>query len=255
MKNLKDLNLVLDIDSTLVNTFEDIDSIYKLLDAEDDELRHLTTQSYCFNFSDRDETGKIVPCHMWGFFRPYLLEFLLYCIENFKNVYVWTAGCKKYADGIVELLFKNFNYTPPLVFSGEDTYIDEERDVVLKPLDKIYDRSNGEADKFNTIILDDREDVFKDNPDNGLLIPRFAFDDKAAEYDGHEETMKSIIRYIKEDKCLQELIVFFEKNKNISSAQELIQNNIFTCISAIEEDFSTKFKPKIRRRKVSPCYK
>ena len=245
-------NIVLDIDSTLVQTFESIDSLYTLIDTTDD-LNHLSHQTYCFDVVDPESDGTNEPYYMWGIDRPYLQEFISYCIENFKNVYIWSAGTKKYVEKIVEHIFPRLDYHPPIILDYNDTIYNEEENIVTKPLQMVYNKSNGEADETNTFSLDDREDTFSENPRNGILIPRFAFDDRSIKEDGQDKLLNAVNHFVKNDKCLYELINFFENNKNVEDVRTLDMTGIFTTCSKMESDMSDRFIPK-NSTKLSPSH-
>lgn len=224
---LKDINIVLDIDSTLINSFDQTDAIYDLVAQGDHEVNYLAHQSYHLDVTLPEETS---PFHMWGIYRPHLTEFILYCIENFKNVYIWSAGCKLYVDSVVESIFSQMNYHPPIVLSNQDTYCDDENNVVNKPLSALYKKSKGQANEMNTLIVDDREDTFSSNPDNGILIPRFSFDDMSVEHDGKRATLEQIERDIANDNSLQQLIKWFEENQeelNKGDVRRVRKSDIF----------------------------
>ena len=247
----KKWNIVLDIDSTLVNTFEGTGIVYEIIKNGDKDLNFITHQSYCFDVIDPEADGTSEPYYMWGLYRPHLTEFILYCIENFKNVYIWSAGSKKYVDCMVEHIFPLLNYNPPVVLNRKDTVCLEDDEVVNKPLTKVYKLSNGEANETNTLILDDREDTFSINRDNGILIPRFDLDGVYDEQDEEnykaDEVLESISHYLRNDNCLAELIQYFEKHKDVSDVRTLPKENIFTCCNRLEENFSLKFRTGTQR--------
>lgn len=222
----KKLNIVLDIDSTLVQSFENLESLYKIIeDGTDEELMHLQEKTYGFIVEDPEEDGTSKPCFMWGITRPYLKEFILFCKENFQNVYVWSAGSPKYVDKIVEHIFKPLGYTPPIIFNVNHTHINEKDRSVFKPLDKIFKESGGVANERNTIIIDDRRDTFSFNEKNGILIPGFDLDDGVS---GEIGISRIIEKRINSDNCLSELIGYLEKIKNVDDVRSLDFSNIFS---------------------------
>lgn len=222
----KKLNIVLDIDSTLVQTFESLEDLYNIIEeGTDEELLHLQEKTYGFRVEDPEEDGTTRPYFMWGITRPHLKEFILFCIENFKNVYIWSAGSSKYVRKIVEHIFEPLGYVPPIVFDGNHTYINEEQEVVNKPLERIFKESNGEANEKNTIAIDDRRDTFSLNEKNGILIPGFDLDDGE---DEKKSVVKTIEKFIMKDNCLAELIVFLDKIKDVDDVRTIDFSNVFS---------------------------
>lgn len=218
---LSDCIIVLDLDATLVNSFDETDAIFHLIQDGDSEVNYLSHQSYHLECKQSHTR----PFNLWGIFRPHLEEFILYCIENFKAVYIWSAGIDVYVDAVVEKIFQNIGYQPPVILTSDDTVFDG--DCVCKPLQKIFERSDGQANETNTLMVDDRSDVFSKNPDNGILIPRFSFDDRCVKEDGLEKTLEIIQRDIQTDNSLQELIKWFEINKYVEDVRTL-DKDIFT---------------------------
>lgn len=242
MQNQKcksDWNIVLDLDATLINTFESVDKIYELVETTDD-LNWLSAQSYHFNVTDPDEDGTTKPYYMWGIDRPYLQEFITYLIENFKNIYVYSAGKAKYVECIVDHIFPLLDYNPPIILNFNDIIYDEDTGDVTKPLSKIYEITKGEANEKNTFALDDREDTFKLNKKNGILIPEFSFVDYEEEI--ADELLKEIKKRTSDDKCLMQLIQFFEKHKGAPDVRELDLTNIFDTNSKSKNDYRDRMR-------------
>ena len=96
------------------------------------------------------------------------------CFNYFKIVAVWSAGQKKYVNGIVNHLFKDIK-RPHVIFSYDQC--EPVGESFNKPLQKMIDLVPG-LNKYmslnNTYILDDRKANFDTiNNDNGLLIPPY----------------------------------------------------------------------------------
>lgn len=92
--------IVLDLDSTLVFTpnQEDMDEIKHLFNRVD-IVQELKRTGYVQMLDDTNYT----------FLRPYVLEFLRFCHENFDNVIIWSAGTKPYVEMIVNILYRLLN--------------------------------------------------------------------------------------------------------------------------------------------------
>lgn len=185
-------NIVLDIDFTLVRTEVEgdprsgfWDHKYKKLKLYSDPKRaHLRHRVYQIKIIDaggeRDPPGTGTELVLYGIYRPYLREFIDFCFKYFKHVIVWTAGTKKYAKEMCNILFPF--QKPTLVYSEEETQFEiyEEEGMVTqytrKSLRKLYTDpkliDQGVNEK-NTFILDDSDETFIFNKDNGILIPRY----------------------------------------------------------------------------------
>ena len=90
--------IVLDVDHTLVSTFDD-------MDAYNSTLAKLTPEERArvYTLRIRDPNFGMVP--MWGLFRPQVFEFLTFCQNYFSQVMIWSAGQPFYVNAMVELLF------------------------------------------------------------------------------------------------------------------------------------------------------
>jgi len=247
--NTKKFNIVLDIDETLIHSFEEMDTIFKLLQEGDDDLNWLSNMSYVIHVTDPNEDGTSGNYSMWGLYRCYLEEFISYIIENFRNVYIFSAGSKKYINKIVENIFTPLKYKPPIILDYNHINHDKDTGNIQKPLSKILEQTKGEATIENTIIIDDREDTFELNIDNGILIPRFSTDDENG--DENVVTIENIKSILKSDKALQELIVFFEKNKHIDDVRKWDKSNIFSKVKKEENRYSAKM---VGTRHLSPSH-
>ncbi len=148
--------IVLDLDSTLVHTFEqDPDlNIYNSL------ARETKGRTYLLSYGDPD------PIH-WGVTRPYLKEFLSFCFSYFPVVAVWSAGTKDYVHEVVKEIFQG-GPQPHIIFTREDCVT---RNTILeKPLSKMFPRVTGMG-LNNTFFLDDRSNVYRETPNNGIEMP------------------------------------------------------------------------------------
>lgn len=162
-------HLLLDLDSTLIQTNTEIENLERL------ELytnpSHLNERDRFFTLWLDDVTtppGTGVQTPIWGFFRPHLPEFITFIRQYFTGIHVWSAGQYKYVHAIVDLIFGE---TPPTtVLTYEDCEVRGEE--LRKPIWKLMSRNPGMT-YSNTFCLDDREETFADNPRNGILIPAY----------------------------------------------------------------------------------
>lgn len=174
--SLTDHCLVLDLDETLVHSFDGYDEEgihsldkYAALGLENDPgLADIKSRIYHLQLNDINPDGTIY--HLWGVCRPHLREFLIFCFSYFRVVTVWSAGQKKYVDSIVDFIFRDIGY-PQIVYSREKCV--DQAGILQKPLLKMIkaEKSSGLA-LSNTFALDDRQSTFDPvNKYNGILIP------------------------------------------------------------------------------------
>lgn len=149
------LNLVLDLDNTLIYTaiFDkkvDKDLIDQIINTYDPEI--LTT------FID-DYSYYVV------YKRPHLDHFMSIISNNF-NVYIYTNGLKSYCNEIVKGLKRAY----PQLIILDIMYRTNVYDSIEKNLKKLRVLVLDKNYEKNTIIIDDRADVWFYNETNLLLI-------------------------------------------------------------------------------------
>jgi len=173
--SLTELNLVLDIDDTLVQTFDDIDSLYKCPIMKNPKFYPVRKRVYILKFQNEEpEEDEEEEEMIWGVKRPHIDEFLNFANQYFRNIVIWSAGTYDYVHAIVKHLFKQIP-CPAKVFTRNDCTQSEEYGYE-KPLEKIY-KSIPEMNPRNTILIDDRQEVFvRKDPNNGIIIPPFSPD-------------------------------------------------------------------------------
>lgn len=160
------LNLVLDLDSTVVHT-NSVDNRYREIVYNHKDIHPRISQ---FRVDDVVNFGSNV--ELWTIFRPYTDVFLLFASKYFNNVILWSAGHKKYVDAINGLLYLNIDKKPNVVYTHENCVF--KGSTIHKPLSNLFKdpRLNG-VNITNTLVVDDRMDTFSLNPYNGILIPPF----------------------------------------------------------------------------------
>jgi hypothetical protein len=151
-------NLILDIDNTCVNTFEEYNS--KKLAEFTSDLKEYDLRASIYVL--RLPSGE----NLYGIYRGYLRFFLSWAFSTFANVIFWTAGTKEYAEAIVSDMCHGI---------GEPTRILSRGDCVphgrsyTKPLFKILDDT---IRLDNTLFLDDNSLYMMFNNGNSVLIPK-----------------------------------------------------------------------------------
>jgi len=157
------MNIILDLDSTIINSLSP------------KELKY-ASESFQEKFTHYDmKDTKTNVLYYRVFERPYLQMFLDYLFSNF-DVSVFTAADKDYALFIADTIIKNgtkgrrlkhflFGYHSEL----SENYYHSPKD--LRILWDVF--SIGNFLPCNTVIIDDLEDVWKNNPYNSIRAPRF----------------------------------------------------------------------------------
>ena len=150
------MNIILDLDNTIINALADSDR--KKLSAD---------------FSNKFKYRDMIPFFRI-YARPHIEEFLDYLFANF-NVAIMTAAEKDYALFIIN----NFVLTKPgrkLEFIFFRYQVELSREVYggVKDLRILWDLFNVSGfNQQNTIIVDDLDMVYETNPHNTLRIPGF----------------------------------------------------------------------------------
>lgn len=165
-------NIVLDIDATLVHTHDDEYDYTNLKLFTDPKMLKYRGRAYTMTLTDVTTLpGTGEELKLYGIYRPFLKEFLEFCFKYFDNVIVWSAGKKKYVEKMCDLMFTDRNKQPLLIYNYNDCEIYD--DFIIKPLSKLYNdpRTKGKMNEKNTYVLDDRDDTFSMNKDNGINIP------------------------------------------------------------------------------------
>jgi len=180
--------IVLDLDSTLLHTCDDMgvwDSLEIYTNPRNAKLR---SRIYYFDLIDvTEKIGTGSKTVLWGVLRPHVHTFLRFCHDYFENIIVWSAGQKKYVHAICDFLFQEFDKQPVVIFSYENCEIGS--NYIYKTLSKFQ---NGEINiPINTMYaLDDYDATFSKNKDNGLHIPPY---EPEFDYNGIMEDDKTLL--------------------------------------------------------------
>jgi len=180
--------IVLDIDHTLLSTsdnFEDFKSI-NLYSAE-----NLSIRSRIYSGKIKYENDQCFS--YWGILRPHVKEFLKYCFSRFQLVIIWSAGEKEYVKQMVKILFRDLN-EPHIILTREDC-LWREKNRSIKPLSRLTQEFSFINDS-NTLFVDDLEDNFIYNRENGIIIPAYY------------PLLKNLKQ--EEDNCLLNLMIWFD---------------------------------------------
>lgn len=216
--SLTEHNIVLDIDATLLHTQDNAYDFEKLKVYSNPQRFVIRNKIYHMNLVDvTNEPGSGNVTCLSGVYRPYLKEFLDFCFEYFNNVIIWSAGKRKYVEECCRLMFPIDK--PSIIYSWDECDYREDGSL-FKPLSKIWDDENLKnlnITEKNTFHLDDRDDVYGLNKQNGIQIPEFECD----------LNIKKIINH--NDNELLKIMMWFSQNKVKTSKdiRELDKKNIF----------------------------
>lgn len=169
INSLTNHSIILDVDETLVHTFEDI--------PDEDVLRNLNKNClgrlYMYTEYDFDGKGSKDEYICAGVLRPGVESFMDFCFGYFRNVIFWSAGEDKYVRKIVERLTKTKS-KPNMIYT-RDNCKEEHNKLLTKPLDKILEtyKNNHSLKIEHLFALDDRDATFTHNIKNGIMIPPY----------------------------------------------------------------------------------
>nr|QBK90146.1 MAG: ctd-like (NLI interacting factor-like) phosphatase [Pithovirus LCPAC102] len=144
----------------------------------DPKLMDIRKRIYVIDIYDIDNRGDGKNIKLWGIERPYLREFLKFCMFNARNIIVWTAGIRPYAEKIVKHIFRGIGY-PSIIYSREHCVNIGSTDnpQYTKPISKLinsnYNKIHKTINMNNTIIIDDRIDYIQPNFSNAIVIPPY----------------------------------------------------------------------------------
>lgn len=208
------LTLYLDLDSTLIHSsFDEIEEVKNILNQKgSEELRDRVYHCILVDSADDNPKGRGETEEFMLILRPHVREFIDYISRNIGTIHIWSAGQFRYVRSIESILFPPTCSTLPTVpsdvLSRKHCEITDE--YILKDL-----TIHG-ADLKTSLIIDDREDTFANNPNNAINIPAY----KPA------ITKKSLL---KDDKSLLKIINWFKTSGVLqaSDVRRIPKNNIF----------------------------
>ena len=157
------MNIILDIDGTLIECFDDDSKITE---------------------------------------RPYLKQFFKYIFEKFESVSIYTHAKQDWCDEVCKKCLnklipegKQFDFiwtrseciTEYFSESCYSSYSNIEI-TIIKPLQKVYDKFPN-YNEFNTFILDDTPSTYRDNIENSIKINSFTGKD-------NDKELLRVVRYL-----------------------------------------------------------
>jgi len=169
-----DLNIVLDIDATLVNTQGQYSYLTTLGIFENPRLLELRSRTYnleLLDYSGRLIRGSGMRYNFWGTERNHLHDFLKFCNAYFKNVVIWSAGTRMYVEAVIKHIYRKIDKKPVLILAQENCVISS--GFYTKPLENVY-KIIPDMNEKNTFVLDDTRSTFMYvNPDNAIHCPPY----------------------------------------------------------------------------------
>lgn len=168
------LELVLDLDETVVHTFSSSNFNYRghVLDLGQiveatPRYQHLRDRIYYVTILDCGvPAGTGNNFKMWGIIRPYTDVFLDWAFGYFKTVSVYSAGKKEYVPIIVNHCFGSWQNQLKAIFNYDQ--VDRLGGVSYKPLARLSDHG---VDSKAALIIDDQEPAVRSNGNRGIIIP------------------------------------------------------------------------------------
>ena len=196
-KSISKHSIVLDIDETLVHTFEKIEDVSQIGVFTDPKYLPIQKDVYVIDIYTEDRYT--VKYKMWGVMRPKLREFLNFCFRYFQNVTIWTAGVRRYGNAVVSKIFNN--RLPQLVFTRDECPKTLSGGCRDKPLSYIIDKKD-DMSLHHTFIVDDRVENFDPNPGNGILIPPF-YPEPDELLDIHDDAFDKLIKWFMQKQVIE----------------------------------------------------
>lgn len=159
--------IILDLDETLVHTSAKI-----LPTGKSGLIKFQQNRSNLYIIDTVDLDGdKVVIEKMWGYKRPHLKKFINFCFNRFHQVIIWSAGTERYVKDVVNRVLCDIR-CPHKIYTRKDCLEDEDG-MLTKPIEHLT--SNNEdlsrINLNNTILIDDRTENFRFDPNNGIKIP------------------------------------------------------------------------------------
>lgn len=190
-------HLVLDMDETLLHTFDSIKDFYKLDLFHPKNLHHLPLRKNVYHIEIPQSDGTVD--EYWGAYRPHVHDFLKFSLDFFETVTIWSAGTTEYVYSIIQKLFQELG-DPHAVFTRPDCVYHKEG-YLMKPLMRIPEmepKKYSTLNLTNSFIIDDRDTAYLDtNPHNGIMIPIY-------------EPRPTIEGMMKDDQALVQLMHWFQ---------------------------------------------
>lgn len=212
-------HIVLDLDECCIHTYDQADwNFYATVQKPE----HYQKRNDLFIL----RLGK---AKMLAVKRPHLDEFLTYCFANFKTVSVWSAGTAPYVHAVVAEIFRDFP-SPHLVLTREHTlkeFHEKLNDFYSKPLYVFFEHMPG-ANKTNTVLIDNKYDNSKYDPNNILHVPDFVPKQTIESFYSEDDCFPLLMRWLEMAKqSKQDVRDLYKADLFLSTHEKLINDYMF----------------------------
>lgn len=169
---MSERHIALDLDDTLIHAFfisqQQLDEI--TTDSKYNYLKGRMKILHIVDINDDDLIGKGNISIVMIVFRPYLQEFLKFLLDYFDHISIWSAGHKRYVRAIESILFSPDNE----VYRNKCVKVLTRKDCnEITKTSVLKDLNSKGFNLENTIIIDDNETTFVNNPNNAIHIPAY----------------------------------------------------------------------------------
>ena len=128
------------------------------------------------------------------FYRPQLTNFLDWLFKNF-TVSVWSAGSAEYVKWIVDHIIEAPHRKLCHVLTQNNCMVSQQHYSThnIKSLPLLWDHYDYEGfGPYNTLIVDDLDDVYTNNPNNAIPIKKFVASSKTVNDDALDGIQASL---------------------------------------------------------------
>ena len=197
------MTLVLDVDSTLLKSFEG--------EAPGSEFMNK------LHPHTRQRIRQLPRNGMWYILRPYAEDLLRWAKMYIEEVVIWSAGASEYVNEIAEQLSVHVDFAVVLTRDHCEPY----SDVFTKPLIDLTSYGFSRYQFDDRLLIDDRDYSFRYNPRHGILVPEYnpsindLVNEEPATWDTH---LLTFMDYFSN----REVIDLFNKGWNITQIREKI---------------------------------
>lgn len=197
-----DKHICYDLDSTLVCSFFEptqIDSI--LADPRFKDFEDRVKIVHLVDPGDSDLRGVGIVERFMIVLRPHVEKLIEFTNSKIGSNSIWSAGQFRYVRAIEYFLFpphsKALTNFPERVFTRAHCNYDAEFTFILKSL---------ESKDFNlkkTLVVDDRDDTFSENPRNGIHIPVYLPEPNLDSIGQDDPTLLELIHWLEHSGVLE----------------------------------------------------
>lgn len=133
-----------------------------------------------------------------GYHRPHAHDLLRFLHARFDHLFIFTAGTRQYADGMVRLLFASLPFQPTRVFDRSHAVQESENTAFLEYWQKYtkmlvrLDDLPADVDLDDSILIDDVANNARNNLPQAILVPKYQY---SASFEGDDWLLR-LERYL-----------------------------------------------------------